>query len=270
LDSGATYNLTGDRSLFVGPLIPADTPVTGVDSASALRATGFASICAVLGGQPVTLTDSFFVPGLAHTLVSVRGLVLSPGASCTFTAQGARLDIPELKFPVFAPSTSGLYTLDNFTSSIPIPAGIPLGFFADSRRGRPMPNTHTGKLSLATLLHRRCGHSSFGNKHFTTAVKEAFGPEFDRSAAEFCSDCVLAKMHRSRSGLSARRKATRPLERVHFDVSPSIPTTGIGGNTGYLLIVDEFTGHPFVYFLRSKSEVGQKLQAFQRWAERHF
>jgi hypothetical protein len=90
-------------------------------------------------------------------------------------------------------------------------------------------------------------------------VKEAFGSKFDRSAAEFCLDCVLAKMHRS-----------RPLERVHFDVSPSNPTTGIGGNTGYLLIVDEFTGHPFVYILRSKSEVGQKLQAFQRWADRHF
>jgi hypothetical protein len=94
LDSGATYNLTGDRSLFVGPLLPADTPVTGVDSASALRATRFGSIRAVLGGgQTVTLTNSFFVPGLAHTLVSVRGLVLSPGASCTFTAQWAQLDI---------------------------------------------------------------------------------------------------------------------------------------------------------------------------------
>ena len=272
LDSGATYHLTGDLSLFTGILAPVDTPVAGIDSASSLRATGFGSIRATLGGQFATLRDAFYVPGLQHTLVSVRGLVRSPGAACTFTAAGVRLDLPELASPVWAPSATGLYTLDNFTSCSPVldPAEVPLGFYADSRRGRPQPNTFTGQLTLATLLHRRCGHMSLGNRHIASAMKEAFGPKFDRAEAEFCEHCVLAKAHRSRSGLPSVRKALRPLERVHFDISPAIPTMGIGGNKGYLLIVDEFTDKVFIYFLRSKSEVGPKLQVFQRWAERHF
>jgi hypothetical protein len=66
LDSGVTFNLTGDWSLFHGPVTPVDTPVAGADSASRLRATGFGDISVVLGGQPITLRDSFFVPDLAR------------------------------------------------------------------------------------------------------------------------------------------------------------------------------------------------------------
>jgi hypothetical protein len=34
LDSGATYHFTGDLTLFVGPVAPVDTPVSGIDFCS--------------------------------------------------------------------------------------------------------------------------------------------------------------------------------------------------------------------------------------------
>jgi hypothetical protein len=120
LDSGPTFNLTGDWSLSHGPVTPVDIPVTGVDSVSRLGVTRFGVISVVLGGQPITLRDSFFVPDLTDTLISVRGLVCSQGVSCTFTPEGDRLDLSELSVPVWAPSSEELYTLDTFTPS-PLP-----------------------------------------------------------------------------------------------------------------------------------------------------
>ena len=270
VDSGATCHLTGDISLFVSNMSPVDTPVAGIDSASTLRATGFGSIRVLLAGQVVTLNNVFYVPGLAHTLVSVRALVRSPGASCTFTAAGVRLDIPGVLHSVWAPSSSGLYTLDNFRPLVPAANEVPLGYYVDSRRRRPQQNTFKGNLSLATLLHRRCGHLSWGNRHLASAMKAEYGTKFVPGAALFCSDCVMAKMHQFHSGLPSVRKATCPLQRAHFDIVFGIPTMGIGNNKGFLLIVDEFTDMVFIYFLRSKSEVPAKLKAFQRFAERHF
>jgi transposase InsO family protein len=270
VDSGATYHLTGDSTLFVGDMKPMNTPVSGIDSASVLRATGLGSIRACLGGQLATLPNCFYVPGLAHTLISVRALVRAPGASCTFTAAGVCLDLPGLRSPVWAPSTSGLYTLDNFSPSAPAVAEVPLGYYVDVRRRRPQPNTVTGNLSLATLLHRRCGHVSWGNRHLSAAMKEEYGAKFDSADCEFCEHCVMAKMHQFRSGLPSVRKATRPLERVHFDVVFGIPTLGLGANKGFLLLVDEFTDKVFIYYLRYKSEVPAGLKAFQKMAERHF
>jgi transposase InsO family protein len=269
VDSGATYHMTGDSSLFTD-MRPVDTPVAGIDSASSLRASGFGNICVLLGGQAVTLTGVFYVPGVAHTLVSVRALVRPPGASCTFTAGGVRLDLPGMRRPVWAPSSSGLFTLDNFTSLSPAANEVPLGYYVDSRRRRPQKNTYRGKLSLATLLHRRCGHLSWGNQHLSAAMKAEYGAKFDPSSAIFCSDCVMAKMHQFHSGLPSVRKATRPLGRVHFDIVFGIPTMGIGNNKGFLLIVDEFTDKVFIYFLRSKSEVPAKLKEFKNMAEKHF
>jgi hypothetical protein len=226
LDSGATYHFTGDLSLFVGPVAPVDTPVSGIDSTSALRATGFGSIGAELGGQRLTLSDAFYVPGLEHTLISVRGLVKSPCASCTFTNSGVRLVLSDLDAPIWAPSSTGLFILSQFTPLSSSPT-IPLGFYIDKRRAVPQPNTHTGKISLATLLHHRCGHVSFGNKHLTSAMKEAYVAKFDPASCGFCDSCTLAKMHTLRSGLPGSLKATAPLERVHFDVVFGVPMMGI-------------------------------------------
>jgi hypothetical protein len=127
----------------------------------------------------------------------------------------------------------------------------PLGFYMDSRRHRPQVNTFVGDLNFSTVMHRRKGHISFGSRHIESALKEVYGSKFDRKATEFCTTCVEGKMHLS-----------RPFERVHFDISPAIPTMGIGCNVGFILIVDECTDKVFIEFLRSKSEVGAKLKSF--------
>ena len=53
-------------------------------------------------------------------------------------------------------------------------------------------------------------------------------------------------------------------------LSPSVPVPGLGGQTGFVLIVDEFTRHWFVYCIRQKSEVPGILRDFRAMAEKHY
>ena len=81
---------------------------------------------------------------------------------------------------------------------------------------------------------------------------------------------MRSKMKRIISREPPSRPARRPLDRVHFDLSPKLPVEGSGGYKGFLMIVDEFTGMKFVFLIRSKAEVPQLLRDFTVMAERHF
>ena len=131
-------------------------------------------------------------------------------------------------------------------------------------------NSYTGDFSFKDLLHARCGHVSLGNAALHKELTAAFGKSYTASGSSFCEACVRSKMHRMKSRAPALRRATRPLERVHFDISPGIPVTGVGGFTGYVLLVDEFTDMVFVRPLRAKSELLAILQEWRLMAQAHF
>jgi hypothetical protein len=81
---------------------------------------------------------------------------------------------------------------------------------------------------------------------------------------------MLSKMTRIISRGKPTRPATRALQRVHFDISPSVSVKGLGGWTGFCLLVDEFTGKFFVWMIKRKSEIASILKDFKVWAENHF
>ena len=271
LDSGATAHITGDLSLFIGPPTAIDIPIAGIDPDSTMSATFMGPAFLMVMGVSVYVPCAFYVAGIRQTLVSVRSLLQEDiHASCTFRSHGVMLDLPQLDEPLWVPSGEGLYDLPSMPRAAP-ESHVHSGFLGNvSKSRRVVPNTFTGTLSFADLMHSRCGHVSWGNRHLAKAMSEAYGSTFDIDDRTFCGTCPLAKMHQIINHNKARRKATRPLERVHFDISPAIPTMGAGGAVGYLLLVDEFTDEVFVYMLHRKSDVMAKLQQFQVMAERHF
>ena len=135
-------------------------------------------------------------------------------------------------------------------------------------------NTYVGDVSHADLLHERCGHVSWGNGRWAERLKEEYGPMGEGHTNAKCEACMKSKMHRVVSRLPPTRPARRPLERVHFDLSPGIPElgvhNGVGGYKGFLMMVDEFTEEWFVYLIHSKSEVAGLLKEFRVMAEKHF
>jgi len=59
--------------------------------------------------------------------------------------------------------------------------------------------------------------------------------EVDDSVQTLCDPCVKTKLKQVCFRLSPRRPAMRPLERVHFDISPKNPVPGANGEVGFLV-----------------------------------
>lgn len=87
-------------------------------------------------------------------------------------------------------------------------------------------------------------------------------------ASEFCEACQ-EKQHRlpfPDNEFETSTPATAPLERIHTDVAGPLPES-IGGKRYFVTIIDEFTRHPDVRFMKKKSEVNQILQNWIAGAE---
>ena len=280
LDSGANVHLTGDRSLFTGFVRKCRRSVGGIDSSSNLFATavGKGILCCAAGVIP--LAHLYYVPGMGKTLVSTSALVDSGFTVDSGRVDGVNTSTVRLgdRVVVSVAAVDGLYPLgsggrgDHGAPAVwerdLSPSPTVLGYVA-TRGGKVCSNLASGG-SFASLMHRRCGHVSWGSQHLAKAMRSAFGGKFDTSKLEFCEPCTLAKMRTTMSKAEPTRKATRPLARVHFDLSPSVPVVGIGDHVGFMIIVDEYSGMFFVRCIRAKSEVPDILQEFQAVAEKHF
>ena len=80
----------------------------------------------------------------------------------------------------------------------------------------------------------------------------------------FCEACTLVKMKKLPFELQERPHTTCPLEMVHMDVGGPITTRSREGHRFWIVIVDNFTRFPWVYFMKHKSEA---LQIYNQWKE---
>lgn len=279
VDSGASHHLTSDKSLFHGVVRRANLGIRGIEGEGQLRATGVGRGSLMIDGCVIGLSRLYYVPGLTETLISVSALVEDENevsmrkvdgvnTLSVVTRDGARGVVRAM---------SGLYAVhggggdggaiwvdevDDDTSSA-LQGYLSVG-------GRHVGNTYVGDLGLGALLHRRLGHILWGSGKLGQRLRSEFGPKAGSCAMASCSHCARAKMRRMVSRSPPTRPATRPLERIHFDLSPAIPCTGTGGAKGFMLIVDEFTRMVFCYTIKHKSEVPDVLERFRLMAEKHF
>ena len=291
-DTGATHNMTSDLSLFRGYVRKANIVVSGISTkrGGAMRATGRGRGVIKIGGIEMPLKVLYYVPGLRRTLVSVSTVALD--GWCTRTDRRGMWvhheDDPSNE--ALVPCVQGLYQLPHGTGKNVAmwecevePARLPvMGFVAQAqaeespgigvrkRATKYLANTYTGGMQLADLLHKRCAHILLKHGNTSKAMKEAFGKAFKPEESCFCSSCVKYKMTQRMCHESARRHATRPLQYVHFDVSPNVPVDGPAGQTGFALFVDEYSGYWKVYFIKRKAELIECLQRFKTMAEKHF
>ena len=273
--------MTSDKSLFRGVVMPTDVPVRGVDGdGGRMRATGVGRGVMFIDGVSIGLRHLYYVPGLDTTLVSISQLV-ECGASVLISKvdgahtlelrrQGggvARVLARDGMYPVGGAGGVGgdaIWVEGVLDDAAPLRGFVSVG-------GKYVGNTHTGSMRLSELLHHRLGHQLWGKGPLARRLGDAFG----KSAAEpcgmaSCESCARAKMRRSISRAPPSRPATRPLERIHFDLSPSIPVSGGDGHCGFCLLVDEYTRHVWVELIHSKAEVPEILRTFKLRAERQF
>lgn len=85
----------------------------------------------------------------------------------------------------------------------------------------------------------------------------------------FCESCTLSKsVHKPPK--EKHRRSKELFELIHSDIVGPIPTTSLGGNQYFCTIIEDSTRYTWVYPLRKKSDVADKLENFVRHINTQF
>ena len=272
--------MTSDRTLFVGVVKECSLPVKGIGGVrGAVMVTAVGSGEIIIDGCVIGLSRLFYVPLLDRTLISASELVEDGHSIQLHKVQHANtltVTMPDGRSTSIT-ATYGLYAVDGdkqfdnarWVGEVSEEGGNVFGYV--SVGGVQIGNTYVGATSLGDILHQRCGHISWATEPHARRMRSVFGKDVGKGCGTAaCDACARAKIKRKYSRSSPSRPATRPLQRVHFDMSPKVPEVGAGGATGFLVVVDEFTGWDRVYMLSSKTQVPELLKEFKAEAEKHF
>ncbi|KAK9074991.1 hypothetical protein SSX86_003310 [Deinandra increscens subsp. villosa] len=120
----------------------------------------------------------------------------------------------------------------------------------------------------AWIWHARLGHANFqiiealGRKGLATGIPCLSHPR------QVCEGCLVAKQTRKSFPHEAQWRASKPLELLHADLCGPITPQSKGGNSYFLLIVDDFSRYMWVYLLKSKDEALSYFKIFKSKVER--
>lgn len=127
---------------------------------------------------------------------------------------------------------------------------------------------NTGKFNgdIVSKWHRRLSHVN--DKYVQRLIKEklaiGINNEIKNVNCEFCKMCNLSrKPHKN----VMYDQSEELLDLVHLDVCGLLPVNSIGGSRYILLIIDDYSGMYFTYFLKNKSDVFSTFQTFKERCE---
>lgn len=115
--------------------------------------------------------------------------------------------------------------------------------------------------STEKALHHRLAHL---NRRSMELLKQPIvsGIFYDDSNFEQCILCIEGKKSRSPFPKKSYNRASEVLRLIHTDFCSPMPCSSFSGARYFLLFIDDYTRHKFVYFLIKKNEVFDKFKQF--------
>lgn len=189
----------------------------------------------------IALQEVWLVPSLKKNLFSTLAaqdrlkdsLFLSTAKQCRFEVAGTTKLIGRRVYK------GGLYKLDMKTVMPTKQVASEVNATEDSR--------------MLQLFHERFAHQD--KRHVARVVKRELGIQLSPDKLK-CEGCIYGKTHKKPFG--TRERATAPGELIHADVCGPFAES-VGKNKYFVVFKDDFSGYRFVYFMRKKSEVKDKL-----------
>jgi transposase InsO family protein len=191
--------------------------------------------------QTVRLTDVWYVPKIRRNLLSITATQdRNENSSFVSTSRMCHLTVNDKVVAVGTRSQrGGLFKLIAKTV-------IPQNSDAEV-------NVVSNESTLQ-LYHERLGHQN--KRHVRMVIKRELNIDVDIDS-ELCDGCVYGKMHRLKFG--TRVRATKSGELIHADVCGPF-CSSFSNYRYFVLFKDDYSGYRFVYFLKAKSEVSEKLE----------
>ena len=117
-----------------------------------------------------------------------------------------------------------------------------------------------GQQSVEDTWHHRYGHLRSRNLEKLARDNLVDGFDYDLSRGNsFCQDCVDGKLHRSQFPTTRGKRAKELLDLINSDVCGKIQTRSLGGGYYFLTFIDDNTRYVWVYILKNKSQVFEKI-----------
>lgn len=248
VDSGSSYHITHERSMFGPELEALPQPITvNFANGEKAHAAGVGNIVfdAYTGDSgssttKITLHDALYVPDAKVNLLSVQSAT-KRGATFEFGQQGGMIK-SNGETVATAEFNNGVYTLRMV-----------------DRSATALAVTETPQ-----LVHRRYGHLGFDNlaklvtDNMVTGINIT-ADEFRKAKTEPCDPCILAKHPRSPFPAS-ETKTTECGQLIHTDLCGPFKTPSLGHSEYFLTMIDDYSGYSMVEPLRNKFQTSEALQ----------
>ena len=258
LDTGATTHMFGTRAHFSGSLVPLSmpAPIFTADSDPTKPSTTFAThtgtvILHTYDG-PLTLHNVYYVPKFSVNLISISKFINSQvdmrlyKGDNWFMMHGTRFNI--------------CHANDSFT--------LPLCYTFEA----PIKKLSAFVASFSLdLLHERLGHV---NGTAMMKLKDQpgitglnFGAMKSPGQLKFCSSCALSKSTRHHVPSIPATRSKVFLGRVCADIIGPLQASSLRGATYVLSLIDDYSRHATVYFLKNKSDAFGCFQQYKSMME---
>ena len=126
---------------------------------------------------------------------------------------------------------------------------------------------HSHANEVSKLWHERFGHMNY--IYLQTLHKEGMVeglPQIQPSTGA-CIGCVIGKHLEQSYKKGKERRETQQLGLVHSDLIVPLPTPSYDGSRYVLTFIDDYSRFCWVYFLKLKSEVFEKLKVWKALVE---
>lgn len=255
IDSGATSHMCNDKDAFLRMEQGSRLSVIVADgNENRVEGVGDCLIeCVNDSGEAVelTLTGVLYVPSLDGNMISVSKLA-SKGVRAEFDGSGCKLVYGNAVVAVGV-RKSDMYFLR----------------FANDRLLQAKTRDHSK--NCQHTWHRRLGHrdpevlGEIKRRDLATGMKVV-----DCGIRWTCECCIQGKMARPSFPKAAEKTSTAVLDIVHTDVCGPMEETTPGGCRYYMSMIDDHSRYAFIYFLKEKSDVEQRIREYVRMAENQF
>lgn len=234
-DGGCTQHITWDSSRFCTEIKPAQDWLSTAQGVIEIVGYGSIQCDCILDGEThrFTFTNCAYVPEASTTLISASQLKNTFGAIWDMTLNCVKVR-GEKRFDLI--EKEGLYLIEFNPVDIKAYAN-----YIGPRDGKSVPE------GSANMFHLRLGHCQpQAIKRLAAAkiIKINEGDEEGPKAID-CETCAVSKMHQFIQKRPTQR-ATRPLERLHFDLIILRPQ-GFDGTTCIAHFADDYSGYSWVF-----------------------
>nr|GEX64156.1 retrovirus-related Pol polyprotein from transposon TNT 1-94 [Tanacetum cinerariifolium] len=247
LNSGCSRSMTGVKS-YLHKYVEQPSPKVVFGDNSTYITEGYGSINC--GG--IVFTKVAFVNGLKYNLISISKLSNAKYIVQFDDKQGTIFNANK-EIVLIAPRRNDVYVLD--MSSL-TPNGA--CFFAKASE------------SINWTRHKRLSHLNFKNINKLSKQNKVLGlPSLVYSKDKPCTACEKGKHHRDSLNTKQNFSIRKCLHLLHMDLFGPVSLISINHEKYTLVIVDEYSGYTWVYFLRKKSQALEMIMSFirmDRWS----